>query len=285
MILSAIIPAWNRARLVCDAIDSALAQRPGDVEVIVVDDASTDGTVDMLARRYGSAIRLLQLPRRGGPGAARNAGIAVATGEVVSFLDSDDLWLPGKLDAELRAMSRLEADAVITDSIDYLEGEPEGQTRFERNGLFEACAGQTCRMNDLRWLWTNSANGVATSSLTVRRDALARLGTTTFFAEDLDSCEDWEFEMRLYHHLNVAVLPEVRTSIRRFVDGSRVGRAAPGTPRTPEQDFGLLRDRLKVVRRSQWLTGLEAHLAAELERFGNDTARQLAEYGQHEEGR
>jgi hypothetical protein len=104
---------------------------------------------------------------------------------------------------------------------------------------------------------------------------VARLGEP-LFAEDLISCEDWELEMRVYHLCRTVVVPEVWSWVRHFDDGSRRGRAAPGTPRTREQEIGLLRDRLTVVERSHWLTGLEPHLAAELERFREVTARRLA---------
>jgi hypothetical protein len=120
----------------------------------------------------------------------------------------------------------------------------------------------------------NSLNGVAMCSITLRRTALDRLGDK-LFAEDLVSCEDWELEMRVYHHCRVVVLPEVLAWVRCIDDGVRLGRAAPGTPRTREQDMGLLRDRLKVMERLHWLTGLDAELAAELERFRASNAQQL----------
>src|SRR5215213_6033668 len=65
-LLSVVIPTWNRSRLVCEAIESALAQRPGAVEVIVVDDGSTDDTCEVLAERFGPEIKLLRRPQRGG---------------------------------------------------------------------------------------------------------------------------------------------------------------------------------------------------------------------------
>ena len=70
-LLSVVIPTWNRAQLVCDAINSALAQ--GEVEVIVVDDASIDDTVSRLKAEFGTRIRLLRLNERRGAGGARNA--------------------------------------------------------------------------------------------------------------------------------------------------------------------------------------------------------------------
>jgi glycosyltransferase involved in cell wall biosynthesis len=282
-LLSVVIPTWNRASLVCEAVDSALAQRAGAVEVIVVDDASTDGTAEVVERTYGTAgtypVQVIRLPERSGPGAARNAGMAVATGELLAFLDSDDLWLPGKLDAELRMFARFAgAQAVITDSMGFTEGVADECTRFGRNGLLEATGGEVRRLRDCRWAWTDSRNGVATCSITVRREALPG----TFFAEDLACCEDWEFEMRVYHRCSVIVLPEVWSHIRRFDDGTRIGRAIPGQPPTREQEIGLLRDRLKVMERTQWLSGLDAYLSNELAQYRDATVRQLASYAEGE---
>jgi glycosyltransferase involved in cell wall biosynthesis len=275
-LLSVVIPTWNRAHVVCEAVESALVQREGRVEALVVDDGSTDGTAGLITRRFGPRVRLLRMTERAGVGAARNAGVRAASGELIAFLDSDDVWLPGKLDAELRAFARFpEASAVVSDSLSFNEGVADARSRFESSGLLAASGGRTRPMRECRWLWTNSENGVATCSITLRRGALARVGRAPF-AEDLASCEDWEFEMRLYHLCEVVVLPEVRAHVRRFDDGARVGRAAPGSPRTREQELGLLRDRLTVVNRSQWLDGLDASLADELERFREETARRLA---------
>jgi glycosyltransferase involved in cell wall biosynthesis len=280
-LLSVVIPTWNRAHLVGEAVASALAQRPRAVEVIVVDDDSTDGTRELLRERFGATITVLQMPERRGPGAARNAGVRMATGELLAFLDSDDLWLPGKLDAELRTFERfLDAEAVITDSLAFTESRPDDATRFVHNGLFAATGGVARPLAECRWPWTDSRNGVATCSITVRRDALSRLGDAPLFAEDLAWCEDWEFEMRIYHGCRVVVLPEVWSHVRRFDDGTRLGRAVPGQPATREQELGLLRARLRVVERSQWLEGLDPYLAGELARFRADTVRQLAAYAE-----
>jgi glycosyltransferase involved in cell wall biosynthesis len=275
MFLSVVIPTWNRAHLVCEAIDSALNQRPGEVDVIVVDDASSDGTAALLSDRYGSSLRVLRLSERGGAGAARNAGAALARGEFVAFLDSDDVWLPGKFDAELRVFERFpNAEVVLSDSQNFFEHQADGPSRFAMNGLLSATGGEVCRAGDCEWLWTNSTNTVHTCSVTVRREALARIGPR-FFAEDLDCCEDWEFQMRVCHLCCVAVLPKVLAHVRRFDDDSRDGRGIPGRKATREQELILLRDRLRVIQRAHWLKDLEPSLAAELERFRSETERQL----------
>lgn len=274
-LLSVVIPTWNRAQLVCDAVNSARAQRAGEVEVIVVDDASTDATVSRLEAEFGTRIRLLRLRHRGGVGAARNAGARMATGEFVAFLDSDDVWLPGKFDAELRVFAQFpDALVVVSDSQNFFEGEPDGSSRFAQNGLLEATNGEVRRADECDWLWTNSMNTAHMCSITVRREALLRFGER-LFAEDLVCCEDWEFQMRLYHCCRVVVLPQVWSHVRRFDDGSRAGRAVPGGPATVGQEALLLHSRLTVIDRSQWLTNLDAHLATELERFRQDTVAKL----------
>jgi glycosyltransferase involved in cell wall biosynthesis len=270
-LLSVVIPTWNRAQLVREAIRSALVQREGEVEVIVVDDASTDATAALLEREFGDRVCVLRLEHRRGPGGARNAGAHLARGEFAAFLDSDDVWLPGKLEAELEVLARFpEAEVVVSDSQNFFESEADGESRFAQNGLLDATRGEVRSANDCHWLWTNSMNTVHTCSITVRREALARLGEK-LFAEDLLCCEDWEFQMRLYHSSRVVVLPQVWSHVRRFVDASRMGRNVPGRPTTPEQEMLLLRSRLTVMERTE-LLGLDSHLASELERFRTKTA-------------
>ena len=276
-LLSVVIPTWNRAHVVCEAVESALAQRHRAVEVIVVDDASTDNTGELLKSTFGARIHVLRLAFRRGPGAARNAGALFACGEFVAFLDSDDVWLPGKLDAELRVFAEFpEANAIVSDSQNFFEGHADGETRFAQNGLMRATNGRPRFIEDCEWLWTNSMNTAHTCGITVRRKVLADLGRR-LFAEDLSCCEDWEFQLRLYHLGQVVVLPEVYSWVRRFDDGTRLGRGVPGRAPTREQEIILLRSRLAVIERSEsWLSGLRADLAAEFERFRVETETNFA---------
>jgi glycosyltransferase involved in cell wall biosynthesis len=102
-LVSVIIPTYNRAALVTEAVASVEAQTFRDFEILVVDDGSTDGTSKALALR--ESARVLRRPNRGGVAVARNLGAAAARGEWLAFLDSDDLWLPSKL---ARQMAYLE---------------------------------------------------------------------------------------------------------------------------------------------------------------------------------
>lgn len=97
-LISVVIPTWNRAGEVRLAVDSALAQTYRPLEVIVVDDGSTDDTPSVLGG-YGDAIKAIRR-ENGGPAAARNAGIRASTGEAIAWLDSDDYWEPEKIETQ-----------------------------------------------------------------------------------------------------------------------------------------------------------------------------------------
>ena len=102
MLLSVIIPTFNRAHCIRRALASVAAQREaaGDVEIIIGDDASSDDTVAE-AVRIMPQVRSVRLPSNHGAAAARNAAMKIASGEFLAFLDSDDEWLPGKLERQL----------------------------------------------------------------------------------------------------------------------------------------------------------------------------------------
>src|SRR3954464_15397715 len=90
LLVSAIIPTYNREHVVGRAVESALRQTYARTEVIVVDDGSTDRTLEAL-RVYGDRITVIT-QKNGGPAAARNSGIRASNGQLIAFLDSDDLW-------------------------------------------------------------------------------------------------------------------------------------------------------------------------------------------------
>ena len=105
-LVSIVIPTHNRAYCLPRAVDSALGQTHADVEVIITDDGSTDGTADLVKTRYGSEPRVVyQYQSNTGIAGARNAGLARVTGAYVALLDSDDFWSPWKLELQLACMA------------------------------------------------------------------------------------------------------------------------------------------------------------------------------------
>jgi len=99
-LVSVIIPNYNYASYVGKAIDSVLGQTYSNTEIIVVDDGSSDGSLDVL-RQFGDRIKVIEQKNQG-VSMARNNGVAASTGEYVAFLDADDIWLPEKLEKQMR---------------------------------------------------------------------------------------------------------------------------------------------------------------------------------------
>ena len=119
-LVSVVIPTYNRGALIAQTIESVLAQDlpPESVEIIIVDDGSTDETFDILQRLYSShgQVRLFQTSN-GGVAAARNFGVEQARGEFIAFLDHDDLWLPQKLRLQLE---RIQNDVKVGRSLQFV---------------------------------------------------------------------------------------------------------------------------------------------------------------------
>ncbi len=168
-LVSAIIPVYNGARFVGDALGSALAQADARMEIIVVDDASTDGSAELLGSR--SDIELIRLSENAGPSVARNRGLAVARGDYVAFLDADDLWSPGKTRIQLDWFARHPAAGFVT-------------------GLQETFIEPGC--HPPAWAYKMAAapaSGGVPSAWLIRRDVLDRVGLfdpSYRHAEDID---------------------------------------------------------------------------------------------------
>jgi glycosyltransferase involved in cell wall biosynthesis len=115
-LVSVVMPTYNCARYIGDAVESVLAQDFKDRELIVIDDGSSDGT-DQVLRKFGSQLRYMQQKNRGEP-AARNAAIRAAHGKYIAFLDADDLWLPGELGVQVEFLEkRPDVGMTFTDAL------------------------------------------------------------------------------------------------------------------------------------------------------------------------
>lgn len=188
--VSVVIPTWNRAALTLRALDSLSRQsRPPD-EVLVVDDGSTDDTTERVRSRFPE-VTLLAQPNRG-VSAARNAGIRAAHGSWIAFLDSDDEWLPQKLERQLAAVS---AETVLchTDEIWIRRGRRVNPMRKHRKyggRIFERCL-PLC--------------AISPSSALVRRDLFDEVG---LFDESLPACEDYDLWLRVTARFPVLLVDE-----------------------------------------------------------------------------
>ena len=141
LLISCIVPVFNGDRYLGEALDSILAQTYRPIEIIVVDDGSTDGTGELVAR-YGDRIRYVKQTNQGAP-TARNVGLSVANGEFIAFLDADDLWHREKLERQMdRFEARPELDLCVTNLQRFWIPELEAERKqFQGHRLAEVLPG------------------------------------------------------------------------------------------------------------------------------------------------
>jgi glycosyltransferase involved in cell wall biosynthesis len=183
--ISVVMPLYNRAATVRAAIDSVLAQTFADFELIVVDDGSTDGSADVVAAIGDPRLMLVRLGSNGGGNAARNEGIRRARGRIVSFLDSDDLYLPNKLAHVAAAFAARPSLGGMIDSF-----RKQSTRKGERMCLNPDLEDPHAILKALfdRRLWKS------TPGISVSRDAALRAG---LFDESLRRRQDFDFLVRL----------------------------------------------------------------------------------------
>lgn len=200
-LVSIVIPCHNAEKHVAEAVRSALAQTYRPVEVVVVDDGSTDGSVEVL-KSFGDAIRWETGPNRGAC-AARNRGAAIARGDLLLFLDADDVLDPRKVEAHVEAFARHPASTATMAHYDIEDGGRRTTCRLDfRDGDFLAfCLRRT----------------VQTSCMVHRRAAFEAVGG---FAEGLPAAQEFDLHLRLAAAgAQVAAIDESLHVIRKVPGG------------------------------------------------------------------
>ncbi len=202
--VSTVIPAYNAATVVARAIESALAQQ-ADQEIIVVDDGSTDATANRV-RRYGAKVTLIQQPN-GGVSAARNRGIAEAQGDIVAFLDADDVWYPDKLSKQLALFAAdPEIGTVICDEAHVTEDGTVIKPSYLASRAFADELPKTPGRLATPVTWLVRQPFFPTSSVATRADLLRQAGR---FDESLSIVEDRDMWLRLALKAPVGLVPQV----------------------------------------------------------------------------
>jgi glycosyltransferase involved in cell wall biosynthesis len=200
-LVSVVIPAHNSGTYIAPALDSILAQRHRPLEIVVVDDGSTDSTAQIV-RAYAPEVRLIEQEQRGHP-AARNAGIRAAAGEFLGFLDHDDLWSPDKLERQFAAFERnASLDLVFGHIQNFFTPEmpPEERARFR--------------------VPLKPLPGLLQGAMLARRGSFDRVG---MFSEERGTGDfiDW-YGRAMLARMNVEMLPE--TLVYRRIHASNYQR-------------------------------------------------------------
>jgi len=189
-LVSVIIPTYNSAQYITEALDSVFKQTHKNMEVIVIDDGSSDNTEEVL-KDYADRITYIK-KENGGPASARNKGLEIAKGDFIAFLDADDLWLKDKLKWQLKAMDKETGLVGVSNDEDAsLEGEPEGVS-FEDMVV---------------------KNRFCNSSILIKRECVKKLGVFDE-REEFKAVEDWDLWMRIIKEYDGILLNKKIVEIR-----------------------------------------------------------------------
>ena len=193
--ISTVIPTLDRRHTLSRAINSVLKQTIPVDEIIIIDNGSTDGTQDMLQSEF-PMVRCVSQPKLG-VSAARNMGISIATSEWVALLDSDDAWVPTKLERQLELSSDNSNSRLIhTDEIWYRSGRRVNQMKKHKKrggNIFEYCLPLCC---------------ISPSSVLMRKDLFEDIG---LFDEELPVCEDYDMWLRISSREPISYVDEPLT--------------------------------------------------------------------------
>jgi glycosyltransferase involved in cell wall biosynthesis len=205
-IVSAILPTYNRGRLLRDAVESVVRQTFVNWELVIVDDGSTDGSTSFVSELADRRIRVTNIAHSGSPARARNAGVDVASGEWITFLDSDDVWLPQKLELQITALREQSACGWSCTGFGFID--EVGAPTHQRAGRpYQPVSG---------WILDELLGGVAgltvaLQTVAVRRSLLAEVGE---FDDALVPREDFDLILRLARRSQILALRDPLTLIR-----------------------------------------------------------------------
>jgi len=223
MQVSVIIPTYNRADIIRDALESVLAQSYQDFEIVVVDDGSSDKTCEVVASIGSSKIRFLRSDRNCGCSAAYNRGIKEAAGNLIAFLDSDDIWEPGYLEREVNFLARHSEVGVVfcdteirgpaihvTSIISLMDAFPQFLQKNPKASEYVVDARQMylCLLQEVP---------IKPSATVVRREVFSNAGV---FDEQWPSGTDWDLFLRMSRVTNFGYIDQALVTQRHRSDAT-----------------------------------------------------------------
>jgi len=209
-LVSIVIPTYNRAHLITAALDSCLMQTYPHIEIIVVDDGSTDNTLPLLADQYGERVRVIS-QRNQGPAIARNQGAAEARGEFIQFCDTDDQLYPEKVQRCLAEMQGREDVAVVYTRFRYVAADGVTPLPLPPSPLLDD-------ENIFCELLHGNGTPIQTSTTFIRKTAFDAVGG--FRADEQHRCaEDWDLFLRLAAVYRFSGVDAVMVDYRRHDGG------------------------------------------------------------------
>lgn len=238
-LVSVVIPTYNRAHLVCDALNSVVGQIYRPLEILLVDDGSTDQTKQRvnlwwkdLNNKDLLTFQLLQQENLGG-NVARNAGIKAATGKYIAFLDSDDTWHPLKIEKQVSVFENNKVGAVYCGL---------QQMELETNKVIEPSTRSYPSGNILAQMLIRDVTA-PTSTYILKREVFEKVG---LFDEKLQARQDWDMWIRVAMEYYIGAVPEVLVDFRQHT-----GERTASDPNKEIRSFKAIRSKYQSILKMQ----------------------------------
>ncbi len=234
--MSVVIPTYNGVRYLAESIESALAQTYRPIEILVIDDGSTDGETRQVIESYGDPVRYIR-QENAGTAAARNTGVANAKGEFVALLDHDDLWVPEKLERQMPAFKGAPRLGVAYAAIEFFDADSGRVTShyFPGGKLdFHALLGHQV---------------LPIQTVIFRRSVLEEIGP---FDITLRGTDDWDMGIRIAARYEIVGIPETlaRVRLHKGQQGGNAQRMFQNAMRVLDKNRGTLHAGCRECRRA-----------------------------------
>ncbi len=209
--VSAIMPNYNNGKYIGEAIESVLNQTYKNLELIVVDDGSTDNSREVISQYKDDRLKLMHIPHNGFPGAVKNCGIKVSKGEYIAFADSDDVWKNEKLEMQVNLL-QTEKDVGLVHT-DYEEIDICGRlTEPSPYKLIATERANRCKPSGWYFMELIYGNFIDGPTVLVKREALEKVG---LFDPELEIAEDYDLWLKIARQYKIGYVDKILFQHRR----------------------------------------------------------------------
>jgi glycosyltransferase involved in cell wall biosynthesis len=236
-LISVVIPVYNGEKTIRETLESVLNQTVTDFEIIVINDGSSDATVEIVSSIQDPRLKVFSYPNAG-QAASRNRGFSHSTGEFIAFLDADDLWTPNKLESQLKALQDNPQAALAYSWSDFIDE----SGKFLRGASRSTLSGDVYAKLLLTDFLDNGSNPL------IRRQALMEVGG---FDESLPPAEDWDMWLRLAARYHFVAVPAPQILYRQSANSESTNllRMASACERVIERTFNQAPDSLQHLKK------------------------------------
>lgn len=218
--VSVILPTYNRADSLRMSCESVLNQSFKDLELLVIDDASSEDISTRVRELDDDRLRYIRRERNGGASAARNTGLAAAQGEYIAFQDSDDLWLPGKLERQVAQLDALPREVGVVTGAKILYGADQARNYGPGKVTYAPTAGRWLRLDEDQIKRSLTENRISLQNALFRRNCYPE---PLWFDHRAQANADWEFTIRLVQHAKI--YEDIEPVVLSYISGDSISRS------------------------------------------------------------